>query len=394
MKNCNGWFSPFIAAAMLFCWLGGGMPCRAEDLAKTPPMGWNGWNHFGCKTSDAVIRAQAEAIVASGLKASGYVYVNIDDCWEGQRDEKGFIRPNERFPDMKALADYVHSKGLKIGIYSSPGLKTCADYEGSYGHEEQDAQAYAAWGMDYLKYDLCSYEGQGDQMAAYKKMGDALKKTGRPIVYSLCQYGMEKVWQWGPSVGGNLWRTTDDIRDNYYTMAFFGFGQNGLEKYAGPGGWNDPDMLEIGNGGMDEEESRSQMSLWCILAAPLLMGADVTKLNPTMLAILTNPEVIAVDQDPAGIQGRRIFQEGTDEIWMKPLGDYSRAVGLFNTGWGPSRITVDFADLGISETAFGGEDWGRYATVRDLWAQKDLGKFKNSFTATVPKHGVVLIKLQ
>lgn len=357
---------------------------QAADLASTPPMGWSSWNHFGCHISDAIIRAQADALVSSGLKAAGYTYINIDDCWQGTRDARGFIRPNANFPDMKALADYVHGKGLKIGIYSSPGVKTCAGYEGSLGHEEQDAQTYAQWGMDLLKYDLCSLEGKGDQIAAYKKMGDALRKSGRPIVYSLCQYGMEGVWRWGASVGGNLWRTTDDIRDNFYIAMFNGFEQNGLERFAGPGHWNDPDMLEVGNRGLSENESKSHMSLWCILAAPLIAGNDLAHMSRETLAILSNRELIAVDQDRAGIQGRRIHQEGPLEIWMKPLADGSKVVALFNLDWGPMPMTVAFSELGLE---------GPHS-VRDLWAHKDLGEFQDDFTATVPKHGVVVIMVK
>jgi alpha-galactosidase len=358
----------------------------AQDtpLARTPPMGWNSWNHFACEVSDRVVRAQADAMVRSGMKAAGYTYVLIDDCWEGQRDAEGYIHPNAKFPNMKALADYVHARGLKIGIYSSPGPKTCGGYEGSYGHEERDAQTYAAWGIDYLKYDLCSYDGMGDQIVAYGKMGDALKKTGRPIVYALCQYGMERGWRWAASVGGNLWRTDDDIRDNYYTMAQFGFGQNGLEKYAGPGHWNDPDMLEVGNGGMTEDEYRTQMSLWCLLAAPLIAGNDLTRMPPATLAMLTNPDVIAVDQDPLGAQGRRVSQEGDLEVWMKPLADGSKAVGLFNRGWGAMPVTVDFRSIGLGDSA----------AVRDLWSRTDLATFKQEYTATVPPHGVVMINVK
>jgi alpha-galactosidase len=358
------------------------MIAQTSEVAKTPPMGWNSWNHFACKVSDSIIRAQADAMVSSGMKAAGYEYVNIDDCWQGQRDVTGHILPNRRFPDMKALAGYVHSKGLKLGIYSSPGPKTCGGYEGSYGHEEQDAQTYAAWEIDFLKYDLCSLEGKGDQVAAFRKMGEALKRTGRPILYSLCQYGMEGVWKWGRSVGGNMWRTTDDIRDNYYSMIFFGFSQNGLENFAGPGAWNDPDMLEIGNKGMNEDESKTHMSLWSILAAPLLAGNDLSKMSPSTLAILTNSEVVQVDQDSAGVQGRRIRQVGPLEIWMKPLTDGSKAVGLFNSDWGSMPMTVNFREIGL----------GTSVTVRDLWAHKDLGVFHENFTATVPKHGVVMIK--
>jgi alpha-galactosidase len=361
-------------------------PVNAQNsgLARTPPMGWNSWNHFECKVSDAIIRAQADAMVSSGMKAAGYEYINIDDCWQGQRDGAGNIRPNSKFPDIKGLAEYVHSKGLKIGIYSSPGPKTCGGYEGSYGHEEQDARTYGMWGIDFLKYDLCSLEGKGDQIAAYRKMGQALKKTGRPIVYSLCQYGMEGVWKWGRAVGGNLWRTTDDIRDNYYSMVVFGFGQSGLEAFAGPGGWNDPDMLEIGNTGLDEDESKTQMSLWSILAAPLLAGNDLSKMTASTVAILTNAEVIRVDQDSRGIQGRRIRQVGPLEIWMKPLSDGSKAVGLFNLDWGSMPMTVALRDIGL----------GSSAKIRDLWAHKDLGVFNESFTATVPKHGVVMITVK
>jgi alpha-galactosidase len=355
----------------------------AQDsmLARTPPMGWNSWNHFACEVSDAVIRAQADALVTGGMKSVGYTYIIIDDCWQGTRDAAGFIRPNAKFPDMKALADYVHSKGLKIGIYSSPGPKTCGGFEGSFGHEEQDAHTYAAWGMDYLKYDLCSYDGMGDQLAAYKKMGDALKNTGRPMVYALCQYGMQKGWEWGASVGGNLWRTDDDIRDEYYIMAELGFGQNGLEQFAGPGHWNDPDMLEIGNGGMTTDEYRTHMSLWCILAAPLIAGNNLAAMDAETQELLTNPEVIAIDQDTLGIQGHRIKQEGPVEVWAKPLKDGSTAVGLFNRGWGAMPVTVGFRDIGL----------GRSASVRDVWARKDLGSFQDKYIAAVPQHGVVMI---
>jgi alpha-galactosidase len=359
---------------------------RAQDsmLARTPPMGWNSWNHFACEVSDAVVRAQADALVASGMEFVGYTYILIDDCWQGTRDAAGYIRPNAKFPNMKALAEYVHGKGLKIGIYSSPGPKTCGGYTGSYGHEEPDAQTFADWGMDYLKYDLCSYDGMGDQVAAYKKMGDALKKTGRPMVYALCQYGMQKGWQWAASVGGNLWRTDDDIRDDYYTMAELGFGQNGLEQFAGPGRWNDPDMLEIGNGGMTTDEYRTHMSLWCILSAPLITGNNLAAMDDATRDLLTNPEVIAIDQDPLGVQGHRIKQEGPVEVWMKPLKDGGAAVGLFNRGWGAMNVTVDFRDAGF----------GNAADIRDLWAKKDLGHFQETYTAIVPQHGVVMIKVK
>ncbi|MBZ5565216.1 MAG: glycoside hydrolase family 27 protein [Acidobacteriia bacterium] len=350
-------------------------------------MGWNSWNHFACKVTENDVRAAADAIASNGMKDAGYVYVNIDDCWQGKRDEKGIIHPNSKFGDMKALADYVHGKGLKLGIYSSPGPKTCAGYEGTYRHEEQDAETYAAWGIDYLKYDWCSASQVyklSEEPAVYKKMHEALVKTGRPIVYSLCQYGMDRVWAWGASVGGNLWRTTGDISDDYDRMAFIGFGQDGLERFAGPGHWNDPDMLEVGNGHMKPNEYRTHMSLWCLLAAPLLSGNDLSKMTPETLAILTNPEVIAVDQDPAGIQGRRVAEEGPLEVWMKPLSDGSKAVGLFNRGESTMPVTAYFQDIGVGENA----------TVRDLWARKDLGTFRGTFTAQVPVRGVVLVKIK
>jgi alpha-galactosidase len=348
-------------------------------------MGWNSWNHFHCTVSDPIIRAQADAMVTSGLKAVGFRYINIDDCWEGKRDATGYIHPNEKFPDMKALADYVHSKGLKLGIYSSPGPKTCDNYEGSYGHERQDAETYAAWGIDYLKYDWCSARDvyRPEQYpAAFRKMHDALVRAGRPIVFSI--HGRGVVWEWAASVGANLWRTTGDIADNYDRMIAIGFGQNGLERFAGSGHWNDPDMLEIGNGGMREEESQMHMSLWCLLAAPLIAGNDLTKTSRKDLAILANPEVIAIDQDAMAIQGRRISEEGPSEVWMKPLADGSRAVGLFNREQGIIDVRVRFSDIGLGKTA----------KVRDLWQRKERGVFHDSFSAEVPPHSVVLVKIK
>jgi alpha-galactosidase len=357
-----------------------------DKIAVTPPMGWNSWNHFAERVDDSTIRTTADALVSTGMRDAGYVFVNIDDTWQGQRDANGVIHPNDRFPDMKALADYVHSKGLKLGIYSGPGPKTCAQFAGSLGHEEQDAETYAQWGIDYLKYDWCQQPPASvDQMkAAYAKMHDALKKTGRPIVLSLCQYGWNRVWDWGPSVGGNLWRTTGDITDRYSSMAEIGFNQNGLEKFAGPGHWNDPDMLEVGNGGMNEDEYRTHFSLWAVLAAPLIAGNDVTRMTPYTVEILTNREVIAVDQDPLGKQGYRVSQEGPFEVWMKPMQDGSKVVGLFNRQRTTEQITANFQQIGIR-----GE-----ASVRDLWLKKDLGTFKDSYSAYVPPHGVVLIRIR
>jgi alpha-galactosidase len=367
---------------------------QSANLARTPPMGWNSWNHFHRNVDDATIRAQAEAMVSSGMRDAGYVYINIDDTWEGERDSQGFIHPNSKFPDMKALADFVHSKGLKLGIYSSPGAKTCAGYEGSLGHELQDAQTYASWGIDYLKYDLC---GLRDQMKAaptpeaahkvmvdaYIKMRDALRSTGRPIVYSLCQYGEDAVWKWGASVGGNLWRTTGDISDNYTRMADIGFGQAGLAPFAGPGHWNDPDMLEVGNGHMNDDEYRTHMSLWAILAAPLLAGNDLTSMTPETVALLTNKEVIAVDQDPLGKEGDRVYAEGPIEVWSRPLAGGALAVGIFNRQQRPMVAHVDFHKLGFAKGV----------NARDLWQHKDLGRLSPRYDAAIPAHGVLMLRV-
>jgi alpha-galactosidase len=366
---------------------------QVPDVAATPPMGWNSWNHFARTIDDAIIRAQADAMASSGMRDAGYIYVNIDDTWEGERDSQGIIHPNSKFPDMKALADYVHSKGLKLGIYSSPGPKTCAGFEGSYDHEVQDAQTYAAWGVDYLKYDLCGLreimKNAGSPEAAhvmmlnaYVKMRDALRRTGRSIVYSFCQYGNDAVWRWGAEAGANLWRTTGDIKDNYARMADIGFGQAGLAKFAGPGHWNDPDMLEVGNGGMNSDEYRTHLSLWAILAAPLLAGNDLASMSPETIALLTNREVIAIDQDPAGKQGDRVSAEGPLEIWGRPLADGSKAVGLFNRHSGPMAMQVNFHDLGFRNAV----------KVRDVWAAKDLGSME-SYKAIVPAHGIILLRI-
>ena len=382
-----------LAPALLAAALLTGPATAAPSAASTPPMGWNSWNHFAAKIDDATVRAQADAMVSSGMREAGYRYINIDDTWEGERDAAGVIHPNAKFPDMKALADYVHSKGLKLGIYSSPGPKTCANFEGSMGHEVQDAQTYAAWGIDYLKYDLCSLgptmiaagsleKAQDIELAAYRKMDAAIRSTGRPMVYSLCQYGVAQVWRWGGSVGGNLWRTTGDITDRFSRMATIGLGQAGLSKYAKPGNWNDPDMLEVGNGGMTPVEYRTHMSLWALLAAPLLAGNDLTKMTPETLSILTNREVLAIDQDKAGRQGDRVHAEGPLEVWAKPLSGGAKAVGLFNMSDQPSYVEVNFAAVGLKGAV----------KTRDVWAAKDLGSMTH-YRVLVPGHGVVLLRL-
>ena len=363
-----------------------GTTSAGEKLAMTPPMGWNSWNHYRLNINEGIIRAQAEAMVESGMKAAGYEYVVIDGGWEGYHNAQGVFVPDVlKFPNMKGLCDYIHGLGLKVGIHDSPGPVTCSGREASYGHERQDAETFASWGIDYIKYDWCSANlvYKPDQMkVVYEKFHEDLERTGRPILYSICQYGMQDVWKWGASVGASEWRTTGDISDNYYHMAYIGFGQNGLEKYAGPGHWNNPGALEVGNGGMTHLEYQTHMSLWCILAAPLFAGTDLSKMSPEMLAILTNREVIAVDQDRAGIQGRRVWQEGPLEIWMKPLEGGRRAVGMFNREEHEMTMTLRLEDVGISGPV----------QLRDLWAHKDLGTFTESYTARVPGHGVVMLK--
>ena len=364
-------------------------PVASNGLAQTPPMGWNSWNKFQGKVTDKVVREIADAMAKNGMKDAGYLYVNIDDTWESARDATGNIRSNSKFPDMKALADYVHGKGLKLGIYSSPGPKTCAGYEGSYQHEAQDAKTWAAWGIDYLKYDWCSASrvytpDQTTMQAAYAKMGEALLASGLPMVYSLCQYGTLDVGEWGAKVGGNLWRTTGDIGDRWDSMQNIGFNlQMGREKYAAPGHWNDPDMLEIGNGGMSETEYRTHMSLWAILAAPLLAGNDLRDVAPGILEILNNKEAIAVDQDKLGKQGTRVSKQGDLEVWARPLEDGGYAVGLFNRGASAAQVTAQWSDIGIA---------GAHA-VRDLWAHAGRGTASGSYSAEVPAHGVVLVKI-
>jgi alpha-galactosidase len=379
----------------------------ASILAATPIMGWNPAYIYAKDISDSVVRANADALVKSGLSALGYIYVNIDDYWTGTRDSAGVIHPNERFPDMKALADYIHSKGLKFGIYSSPGKTTCADYIGSGGHEEQDAETYAQWGVDLLKYDWCG--AGGNERVKYAKMHDAILKTGRPMIYSLCQYGEKQVWRWGDSVGANMWRTADDIwqfdpKGHFEAVMRVGMAEDTLAPYAGPGHWNDPDILQIGiDTHMTVAEERAHMSLWALLAAPLQLGNKLMSMNAQTLKTLGNPEVIAVDQDRLGRQGRRIAMSGrvwtaqdsvrepvpVDEkdlvyqVWARPLADGSQAVGLFNFDDKAATLTVLFSQVGLPANV----------TVRDLWAHKTLGKGNTKYTVNVPAHGAALLKL-
>jgi alpha-galactosidase len=370
-----------------------------HKLALTPPMGWNSWNVWGLSIDDARVRAAADAMVESGLAVHGFQYINIDDGWENGRGADGVILPNEKFPDMNALADYVHSKGLKLGIYSSPGPKTCGLYEGSFSHEAQDAETYAEWGIDYLKYDYCSYFTKVRSIRPsrifkkpYIEMREILDQVDRDIVYSICQYGMHDVEKWGAEVGGNLWRTTGDIRDNWKSMSRIGFGQNGLEKYSGPGLWNDPDMLVVGKvgwgptlheSGLTHEEHVTHITLWCMLASPLLIGCDMSDMDRFTIDVLTNDEVLEVNQDPLGRQASRKAQAGQTEVWSRPLWDGTLAVALFNRSDQARDVTANWLDLGISGPQ----------PVRDLWLHKDLGVSDESFTASVPSHGAVMLKI-
>lgn len=364
-----------------------------SDVARTPPMGWNSWNRFQCDINEEIIRRAAEAMVSSGMKDAGYQYVNIDDCWHGERDAEGYIQADpKRFPSgMKALADYVHARGLKIGIYSDAGTMTCAKRPGSKDHEEKDAAQYARWGFDYLKYDWCNTEGL-DPLAAYARMRDGLAKTGRPFVFSICEWGRNGPWLWGKGVG-HLWRTTGDIGicwekascKNEWESGVVNILdlQVGLEKYASPGHWNDPDMLQVGNG-LSEPEDRAHFSMWAILAAPLIAGCDLTNMSEATRTILTNREVIAVDQERLGIQGRKLRDDGEQEVWVKPLSGGAVAVALLNRSSQPARIQVRWSELG----------WGdATAQVRDLWAHKDLGAFAGDFSARVEPHDVVVVRV-
>jgi len=367
--------------------LGAMKEVKYNGLAKTPPMGWNSWYKFRAQVSDKVVRETADAMVRNGLKDAGYVYVNIDDTWEGPRDGQGNITTNERFPDMKAMIDYIHSKGLKFGIYSSPGPTTCAGYPGSFQHEQQDAKTYAAWGVDFVKYDWCSGSSvykSSSMAAAYAKMGQALLDTGRPMVYSLCQYGVMHVENWGAKAGGNLWRTTGDIRDQWGPMSAIGFDQQQpYQDATGAGHWNDPDMLQVGLGGMSETEYRTQMSLWSLLAAPLLAGNDVRDAPPETLAILLNQEVIAIDQDKLGKQARRASKNGDLEIWTRPLEHGAYAVGLFNRGEAAAKVALHASDLNVK----------KMSKIRDVWAHTD-DPAGAEFSADVPSHGVVMLRVE
>ncbi|TZF82282.1 alpha-galactosidase [Pedobacter sp. BS3] len=412
-----------------------------DAIALTPPMGWNSWNSFACDVTAKDIINTADELIKTGLADYGWSYVNIDDCWmklPGQtdmdksavktaaeefmsrkmpgrkkgnrirfnepevtgntRDANGNIISNADFKDMKGLTDYIHRYGLKAGLYISPGPLTCQCYEGSYGHETQDARQFADWGFDYLKYDWCSYGNVVEKptleqaIAPYKLMGDALKKAERDIVYSLCQYGRQDVWKWGPDVGGNCWRTTGDIRDTWASVLKIGFGQAGLESFAGPGHWNDPDMLVVGYVGwsknlrptyLSPNEQYTHITLWSLLASPLLIGCDLTRLDDFTRGLLTNAEVISVNQDALGKQAARMVNAGDVQVWVKQLADGTVAAGVFNTGDKPTDYTLKLSDLNLH---------GTYQ-VRDLWRQQDAGKTTGTFDVKLNRHGVQLYKL-
>jgi alpha-galactosidase len=390
-----------------------------DTLALTPPMGWNHWYTHYNRITDALVREAADVMISSGMADYGYQYVNIDDCWMvmpgspnpelggDPRNPDGTIRPNKRFPDMKALADYIHAKGLKFGIYTSPGPRTCAGFEGSYGHEEQDARTFASWGVDFLKYDWCSYrkiapdESLEARQAPYRKMGSILAQLDRDIVFNLCQYGMSEVWKWGKEVGGQCWRTTGDLGlakgDQLPGFYSIGLRNAQLADYAGPGGWNDPDYILIGYVGnahrindppketsLTPEEQYSYMSMWSLMAAPLIYSGLMSKLDEFTLNILCNAEVIDVDQDPLGRQARIVRQSPGELVMAKPLEDGSLAVGLFNLSETVRSVSVSWNELGLQ---------GKQR-LRDLWRQKDIGETSGTYQVKIPRHGVQLLRLR
>ncbi|MGO8696954.1 MAG: NPCBM/NEW2 domain-containing protein [Limisphaerales bacterium] len=389
-----------------------------DTLALTPHMGWNSWYVWEGHVTDAIMRAAADAMVSNGMINYGYQYVNIDDCWAvhpgsndpslgGEpRDAQGMVNPNKRFPDMKALTDYIHAKGLKAGIYTSPGPTTCGGHVGAFGHEELDVQRFALWGFDFLKYDWCSYNEKAkdgslaELQKPYRLVGDILRRQDRDMVLNLCQYGMGHVWTWGKEVGGHSWRTAGDLGGSFngipaalFRDGFDLYSKNELYKFGGPGGWNDPDYLLVGYLSnwkgqttptpLTPNEQYSHMSLWCLVAAPLILSGDITRLDDFTLGLLCNNEVVDVDQDPLGKPGRRVALDDTREVWAKDLESGAKAVGLFNRGEMPATVTVKWTDLGLE---------GPQA-VRDLWRQKDVGQFRDEFKSTVPRHGVVLLRL-
>ena len=389
-----------------------------DNLALTPHMGWNSWYVWENHVTDKINRNAADAMVSSGMLDHGYMYINIDDCWSGKpgssdstllvdpRDKNGMINSNRRFPDMKSLTDYIHSKGLKAGIYTSPGPFTCAGHVAVYGHEEQDIARFVEWGYDFLKYDWCSYDNIGrkdtlpDLQKPYLLVSELLKKQKRDIVLNLCQYGMGSVWKWGKEVGGQSWRTAGDLGGSFegigtalFRDGFDVYSRDSLHLYGGPVGWNDPDYLLLGYLSnwhgitvptpLTPDEQYTQVSLWSLVAAPFIFSGDITRMDDFTLSLLTNDEVIDVDQDPMGKPGYRVSKVGDMEVWIRKLEDGSHAVGLFNRGKTETMVTASWADLGISG----------YQKVRDLWRQKDIGNLKDNFMTRVPSHGVVMVRM-
>jgi alpha-galactosidase len=380
---------------------------KFSGLALTPPMGWNTWNTFASHINENLVHETAEAMIANGMRDAGYVYIVLDDTWSAkERDGNGNLVPDpEKFPSgMKALGDYLHAKGFKFGLYSCAGTRTCGDYPGSWGHEFQDARLFASWGVDYLKYDWCNV-GTANAQDAYKRMRDALHTAGHPVVFSLCEWGQNKPWEWASDVG-HLWRTTGDIFDSYdgrkgwesgwklildqqYSLVS-GNGPDGIAKYAGPGHWNDPDMLEVGNAGLSTAESRAHFSLWCIIAAPLMAGNDVRHMSADTRAILTNRDVIAIDQDPLGKEGFRALAEPAKniEVWARELKDGEWAVCALNTSQNTAELTIDWDRF---------RWWflkGAEFSLHDVWANQDVGTTQTSTSATVASHDVILLRLK
>jgi alpha-galactosidase len=381
------------------------MAQKFDGLARTPQMGWNSWNKFGCNVSEQLIRETADAMVASGMKDAGYQYVNIDDCWHGERDAQGFIHPNkEHFPSgMKALADYVHARGLKLGIYSDAGWKTCGGKPGSRGYEYQDALTYAEWGVDYLKYDWCNANGLKAE-GAYLTMREALRKAGRPVLFSLCEWGDNKPWEWAKDVG-HSWRTTGDIYpcfdciEDHGTWKSWGVlqildKQEGLRRYAGPDHWNDMDMLEIGNG-MSVNEDRAHFSIWVMMASPLIAGNDLRSMSKATAAILTNKSVIAVSQDSLGIQAFRHSAHDGVEYWFKPLAGGEWALMVLNRNAAPHEAAFDWKSNEVRDELSGAT--GAFATqrydLRDLWNGRSAGNTSKPLAVTVPGHDLLLLRL-
>ena len=364
---------------------------KYNQLAKTPPMGWTSWNKYGCNVSETLIMGMADAMVSSGMKDAGYEYVVIDDCWQVSRDENGdIVADKDRFPHgIKYLADYIHSKGLKFGIYSCAGTLTCAGRPAGRGHEYQDALSYARWGVDYLKYDWCN-TGTQDARSSYTIMRDGLFAAKRPIVFSICEWGSNKPWEWAGEIG-HLWRTTGDISDSWNSMISILSQQKDLAKYAGPSHWNDPDMLEVGNGGMTTEEYKTHFSLWCMLSAPLLAGNDIQNMSPETKSILTNREIIALDQDILGKQGELWRNNGDYQVWMKMLANNEKAVCLLNSSDEKKTVLVDFGLFAQASTE-GAEDSKPLKlenfTVRDLWDHKDLVLKESSMYIDLLPHTV------